>query len=166
MGSGKTSIGKIVAKKVNYTFLDTDTMIEQDQGCTIEDIFFYAGEDFFRKLETLTLNNLLKKKRIVLATGGGIIKTEGNLDILKQIGKVYFLNNDPDIMFQRAVQSDKRPLLKNSNNKVEDYMKIYNERLQFYMQADTVLKNDTQDKSKMVTLLLDDFYTARINESI
>ena len=155
MGSGKTTIGKLVAKELGYRFLDTDEMIQESQGCTIEDIFFYAGESFFRKLETDLIKGMTNEKNVVLSTGGGIVTVEGNMDLLKAIGRVFYLDVNPELVFSRISGSLKRPLLKDPENKRENFMKIFNERKGLYMQADVVVSNNSNIKEKMVAKIME-----------
>lgn len=72
-GSGKSTIGKQLSEKLNYTFFDTDEEIEKREKTKIKDIFSIKGEDYFRSIETLAFNELIEKKKVVISTGGGII---------------------------------------------------------------------------------------------
>jgi len=72
MGSGKTSVGKILARRLYKDFIDVDTVIEEEQGCSIVEIFKTKGEEYFRDLEQKCINKLTKKKGQVIATGGGV----------------------------------------------------------------------------------------------
>ena len=83
MGVGKTSVGKKLAKKLNFDFIDTDYEIEILANKTIPDIFEQDGEKHFRKLESIILEKFIKKEDVVISTGGGIITTKENYNILK-----------------------------------------------------------------------------------
>ena len=78
MGSGKSTIGRKLAKLLEYSFVDTDSEIEEDQGCSVDEIFKYGGEECFRKIETRLLEKLLNVENFVIATGGGIVIREQN----------------------------------------------------------------------------------------
>ena len=88
MGVGKTSVGKKLAKKLNFDFIDTDYEIEILANKTIPDIFEQDGEKHFRKLESIILKKFIKKEDVVISTGGGIITTKENYNILKSIDSV------------------------------------------------------------------------------
>lgn len=113
MGSGKSSIGKQLAKGLQYDSLDTDALIVAKTGKSITALFETEGEDRFRALETETVEELAasSKKNFVLSTGGGIILSEKNRAMLKSLGAVIWLNASPDALFERARRQSKRPLL-------------------------------------------------------
>src|SRR5699024_10701722 len=92
MGVGKTSVGKRLAKKLNFDFIDTDYEIELVEKKSISKIFEQDGEKYFRKLENNLLKDLVKNDNIVISTGGGIITTKENFDILKHEKNVIFLD--------------------------------------------------------------------------
>lgn len=92
MGVGKTSVGKQLARKLNFNFIDTDYEIERLTNKSIPDIFEQYGENYFRKLENSILEKFVKNEDIVMATGGGIITTKENYNILKNEEKVIFLD--------------------------------------------------------------------------
>jgi len=89
MGSGKSTVGKIIANELFLSFLDTDDEIEKGTGVTIDWIFDLEGEDGFRKRESAVLNDLAQENSIVLSTGGGIILSDANRDLLSARGTVF-----------------------------------------------------------------------------
>ena len=95
MGAGKTTIGKLLAKKLKKTFYDTDHEIEKKLGVKVSVIFELEGEEGFRKRETQMIDELTQKKDIILATGGGAVLSEENRRLLKERGKVIYLNAKP-----------------------------------------------------------------------
>jgi shikimate kinase len=112
MGSGKTSVGKYLAKKTGYDFKDTDEMIEEKQKCSVQSIFASNGEKYFRKLETETIENLNGKlNHTILSTGGGLPITEGNGALLRQLGQVIFLRAEKATIKNRLAGDKSRPLL-------------------------------------------------------
>lgn len=113
MGCGKTTVGKNLARICNMTFLDTDELIEQQQGRSIRDIFATDGERAFRDMETAVLREMLeqKKERLVISTGGGMAVREENRELLKQLGMVFYLKAKPETVYERVKGDTKRPLL-------------------------------------------------------
>lgn len=113
MGSGKTTIGKQLSKKLNKLFIDTDLLIEQKTGVDITTIFELEGEDGFRLRETNLLHELLLEHDNVIATGGGIVLLEANRELLQKIGKIIYLKADPNDLAIRLRQDKSRPLIQN-----------------------------------------------------
>lgn len=111
MGSGKSSVGRMLAKRLRFQFLDTDLLIEERAQMAIKDIFARQGEERFRERETAVLESLEGKKRHVLATGGGIVTQPRNLPLLHRLGWVVLLKADPEELFRRVSRNRDRPLL-------------------------------------------------------
>lgn len=133
MGVGKTTIGKIIAKKLKLNFVDMDNYIEKREGKSISKIFEEYGEQHFRELESESLKDLIKSDNIVISTGGGIVTTKENSDILKKEKIVIFLDaNTQTILNNLYKEIDKRPLLSNSNNVESTISNLLNERYEKY----------------------------------
>ncbi len=111
MGSGKSSVGKALAKKLERKFIDMDDEIELGEEKSINEIFAEYGEDHFREVETNYLEKLLTKKNKVISTGGGVILKEENIAILKRIGTVVFLHTTYEALLKNLEGDKKRPLL-------------------------------------------------------
>jgi shikimate kinase len=110
MGSGKTTTGQLLAQQLGYQFLDTDTLIEQVAGCTINEIFAQSGEAEFRDLETQVLSEVSAYKRLVIATGGGIVLKPTNWSYLHH-GIIVWLNVALEHLAARLTGDQSRPLL-------------------------------------------------------
>ena len=128
-GSGKSTIGRILSKRLNYKFFDTDENIEDETQSKITDIFSYKGEGHFRELETRILSKLIKIDKVVISTGGGIILK--NKNILNKSFNIY-LHCDEDVLIERASRNKDRPLLlidikKNMKNLFNERKEIYND---------------------------------------
>lgn len=115
MGAGKTCIGKIVAKKKNLRFIDTDSFVEKRAKMSVAEIFEAEGEKGFRKRETEALRILAKKRNCIVSTGGGIVLKDENIDLIRKSGTVVWLKRD----LERVLQSRRirtRPLLAKDPN--------------------------------------------------
>lgn len=143
MGSGKSTIGKLLAEKLNLNFIDTDEEIVKITNSSINQIFEQQGEDSFREIETTVLKKVLNKKEQVVSTGGGIIKKEENRNLLKDITTIY-LQAEDTTLFERVKNDNTRPLL-NTKNLLNTIQTILNERKSLYEQANFII--DTTDKS-------------------
>ena len=115
MGSGKTTLGKILSKKLDKHFYDSDQVIEEKLGVNVPMIFEYEGEAGFREREKDILKELVSKQNIVLATGGGIILSESNRHLLAKNGIVIYLKSNQKDLVLRMKNDKTRPLLKNGN---------------------------------------------------
>lgn len=133
MATGKTAIGKLLAKSMNLDFIDTDTMIEQIEKKTIEKIFDSNGEFYFRKKESEVLDKLQYSRNKIISTGGGIVVSEYNRRKLRDIGKVVYLESSPRwILINLQRSKNVRPLLKNEEKPIYKIKKLLNERKKYY----------------------------------
>ena len=129
MGSGKSTIGSILADKLDWTFVDIDTELEKDHNLSISDMF-KNGEDKFRTYETEKLEKIVLKDYIVCATGGGIVLEDSNYRILDQSFCVY-LDTSLDTIHKRIKDDNSRPLLW-AGNKKDLIRDIFNDREERY----------------------------------
>lgn len=111
MGSGKTSFGKWLCKKTGRKFIDTDEEIVREQQRSINDIFATDGEEYFRKLETELLKELIFSENCVISMGGGTPVSENNRPLLKELGQVIYLRTSVDTLCERLKKDTTRPLL-------------------------------------------------------
>lgn len=126
-GCGKTSIGRLLAEKLERKFIDIDDMIEKQERCTINELFRY-GEEHFRNLETEAVVALEKEKDLVIATGGGVIKRSSNMESLKKNGTIIFIDRDIcDIIDDIDVST--RPLLAGGADRL---LQLHAERYDLY----------------------------------
>ncbi|HEX7928836.1 MAG TPA: shikimate kinase [bacterium] len=140
MASGKTSVGKRLSRRLGYRFVDTDQFIEEELGCTIAELFITKGEPFFREMETRVSRRLSKLDNAVVSTGGGLPITQGNLELLKVAGPVVFLKASLDDILQRLERDTRRPKLKEGENLRDTVMRLLEQRLPRYEQADFVVE--------------------------
>ena len=117
MGSGKSSIGRILATKLGFHLLDTDALVVEAAGMQILDIFKWKGEEGFREFEARALACLVNRKvrGAVVATGGGIVTREANLSLLHELGFVVQLTASEEVIFERVSRNKARPLLHTPN---------------------------------------------------
>lgn len=129
-GCGKTTIGKIIAEKLNRKFIDIDEYIERTNNATISEIF-KNGEKHFRMLESKAVEELSKETNAVLATGGGVIKNQENIEKLAENGLIIFVDRPVDQIVS-DVEIQKRPLLKDG---IKVVYQLFNERYDLYIQS-------------------------------
>ena len=115
MGSGKSTVGKIISSELFLNFFDTDGEIESRTGASIDWIFDLEGEEGFRKRETQILEEMVQQNSIVLSTGGGIILSEPNRELLSSRGTVFYLATPIETQLERTSKDKDRPLLKNGD---------------------------------------------------
>lgn len=131
MGSGKTTVGLELAKIMGRKFIDTDDMIEREQGVAIKAIFTVHGEEYFRNLEFACCKKISAMKNCVVSTGGGALTFKRNVDALKQGGRIVFLDADFDVICQRIGNTRTRPLFQDR----EKARALYDERRPKYLSA-------------------------------
>ena len=142
MGSGKSTIGSIIAKRLNREFQDSDHYIEDRTGVDIARIFDIEGEQGFRDRESNALVDLLSKNNRVIATGGGSVLRKENQKLLKKEGYIIFLDTSVKQQMQRLERDKKRPLLQTENPR-ERLEALFDERRPIYLElADLAVKTD------------------------
>ena len=145
MGSGKSTVGKIISDELFLNFFDTDDEIESRTGASIDWIFDLEGEEGFRKRESSILEEMVKQNSIVLSTGGGIIISDSNREMLSSRGTVFYLSTPISVQLERTSKDKDRPLLKNGDPE-EILTRLQKERKNLYESvSDHVI--DTENKS-------------------
>jgi len=114
-GSGKSTVGRQLARRLQLPFVDSDQVIEQQLGCSIRDYFEREGEDRFRDIEESVIDQLTQNQGSVLSTGGGVVLRPANRRHLRERGQVIYLNSSPDELFRRLRHDVNRPLLQVAN---------------------------------------------------
>lgn len=153
MGTGKTTIGKILAKKLKYSFVDIDRIIEKKEGSSINLIFKNKSESYFRKLENEISLEKLKKKNTVISLGGGAFLNKSIRREIKNTSVSFWLDVDVSELIKRLKKTKKRPLLYNKNLNVT-VNKIYLERKKTYSEADFRIKCNFLGPDKIVDKIL------------
>ena len=142
MGSGKTVVGRRLAQRLGYGFLDTDQFVESELGCTIAEVFSIQGEAYFRRLEARLADRLHALQNSVISTGGGMPLAPGNLQRLKRAGAVIFLKASEVDIVRRLERDTRRPLLRKGDPETLEQRvhRLLGERLPTYEQADVVVE--------------------------
>lgn len=142
MGAGKTTVGRQLASRLDFQFVDTDHLIEEKSGADIPWIFDVEGEAGFRSRETAALESLRGGHRRIIATGGGIVVTPHNHPLIKQLGQVIYLSASIDQLWSRTCKDKKRPLLQVDDPKTR-IVELVEERDPLYRSlADYVIETD------------------------
>ena len=145
MGCGKSTIGRILKEKIGYQLVDTDLIIEQQQGMPIADIFEKQGEQSFRDMETKLLQDLSEQHchEHIISTGGGIVTRPENSNLLRQLGFVVWLTCSSEDILTRTSRNNNRPLLQ-GDNPMKTITRLLEERTPMYESA-AHLKINTSD---------------------
>lgn len=114
-GSGKTTVGRQLARRLGLPFVDADQVVEQRLGCSIREFFEREGEPAFRDIEQETLDELTRRPACVLSTGGGAVLREANRKCLRERTRVIYLRSSPEEVFRRVRHDRNRPLLQVSD---------------------------------------------------
>ncbi|RZD19286.1 MAG: shikimate kinase [Candidatus Acididesulfobacter diazotrophicus] len=171
MGAGKTKIGKILSKKLNYNFLDSDEAIENNEKMTITELFNLKGENYFRNLETefiknflnITINNNINmnNKHTVIATGGGMPCCNDNIKLLKNKGTVVYLKTRPETVYERIKEERHRPVLGQTGFSISEIENLLEKREQFYCKADLTIYTDgisPEGTAEEIKIFLNDMF--------
>ncbi|UCB44880.1 MAG: shikimate kinase [Spirochaetota bacterium] len=162
MGTGKSSIGSLLAEKLKYIFIDTDSIIEESEGMTINEIFRTKGEASFREMEKRLLKNLTEEynsKGFVMSTGGGMPCNHENLNYMKQNGKVIYIKSNIDDIIKRVKESEARPIihrLEKTGDMKEGLEALLKKREYYYMQADITVTNTKGDDADDIVKRIQD----------
>lgn len=135
MGAGKSTVGTRLAKKLRVSFYDTDNLVQEMAGCSIDDIFKYAGEDFFRTKERQVVEELLNLTNCIISTGDSAFVDPINRKLIKEKAISIWLRADYDTILERVSRRNTRPTLK-TGNKADLVEQLINERYPIYEQAD------------------------------
>ena len=160
MGTGKTSVGRLVAETLGFEFLDTDELIQSRTGRTIADIFAREGEPAFRELERQVVQELSTREKTVISTGGGLPTNVENLAALKSFALVVCLWASPEKIWERVRHQSHRPLLLDADpqQKIRDLLAA---RAPFYREADVLINTDQRSAREVAQQIALQFKLAK-----
>ena|SRR5438128_1129006 len=164
MGTGKSSVGQLVAAQLHFRFADTDELIEARSGKTISAIFAEDGEAGFREHERAVVEELKNFHRSVVATGGGLITNEENLNSLKTHALVICLWASPETIWERVCHQTHRPLLQ-TPEPLARIRQLLGEREPFYRRADVLVNTEMRSVKEVVHHVIHQFRLARGHSS-
>ena|SRR5437868_9624774 len=159
MGSGKSSVGRLVAAGLRFEFVDTDHLIEQRAGKSISEIFSQEGEAAFRIMETQLVAEMATWKSTVISTGGGLAANAANLGSLRQHALVVWLWASADALWQRLRHQSHRPLLQDPDPpaRIRELLAV---RAPFYKQADVLVNTELRNLREVADHVLHQFRDA------
>jgi shikimate kinase len=152
MGAGKSSVGRLLARRLGRCFVETDDMITARVGRSIPEIFAERGEAEFRALEEEAVRLLALKSGDVIATGGGLPCREGRPAALRAVGTVVWLRGDFETMYERARRAGERPML--AGRARDEIEALYRAREPYYRQADLTIDTTALTPDQVVSRLL------------
>lgn len=160
MGSGKSTSGPLVAEQLGYRFLDLDAEVERAAGITINELFA-RGESKFRALETAVLSEMAGQERVVVATGGGALTTDGNLLLAETSGAIVFLKLPASVLAARLTDPEGRPLLRDEDGVpyteaalVARIEALLVKRERFYSHADVEIEAETMTPQEVADAIV------------
>jgi shikimate kinase len=160
MGTGKSCVGRLAAEALQFDFVDTDDLIESQCGLSIEEIFKQQGEGAFRQLEKQVVQNLGRRQKTVIATGGGLVADPENLASLKTHALVVCLWASPETIWERVQSQTHRPLLQTADplGRIRELLAL---RDPLYRQADVLIQTGQRSPKEVVQQVLHQFQLAR-----
>ena len=148
-GCGKSTVGKILAKNINYDFVDMDDFIVESTGKTIPELF-EVSEEYFRECETKACRSLSNKQKTVIASGGGVVKNKENMNLFKDNSIIIFLDRPVDNIVG-DIEIKNSPLLANGSDVV---YKLYNERYDLYKNQCHYRIENNKTLNQLVSLIM------------
>ena len=153
MGSGKTTIGKLLGEKLTLRSIDIDVIIEQNEKRTVSEIFQNEGEKYFRNIERETIKKNFTNKDLIISLGGGAFEDQLTQELLLKNSTVIYLKTSPNIILERIKNNPNRPLLRNQMT-VEKIQSIILQRQKNYELANITILTDNKNTDKIVEEIL------------
>ena len=156
MGSGKTTVGSLIAQKIHASYIDIDSLIEKEAGKSINQIFETYGEELFRKLETKTIKKYSAYHNQVVSTGGGAVTNPVNIRELQKNSVLFYLKAKPKELFERIKEMQNRPLLKQPHP-LGTLEKLLKEREKFYLMADYTINTENRQAVEIIDEIIEKY---------
>ncbi|MBR90325.1 MAG: hypothetical protein CMO66_03515 [Verrucomicrobiales bacterium] len=156
MGTGKSTVGRQVARDLHFEFVDTDVLIEGQAGVSIPEIFSQSGEEEFRRMEHDVVVGLAQRENLVIATGGGLVTDSANVEALKAHSLVVCLWANPETIWQRCRGQTHRPLLNDPEPQAR-IRELLAAREPHYRQADIIISTDIRPQREVVSQVTHQF---------
>lgn len=153
MGSGKTTIGKLLGEKLTLRSIDIDVIIEQNEKKTVSEIFQNEGEKYFRNIERETIKKNFTNKDLIISLGGGAFEDQLTQELLLKNSTVIYLKTSPNVILERIKNNTNRPLLKNQMT-VEKIQSIILQRQKNYELANITILTDNKNTDRIVEEIL------------
>lgn len=147
MGSGKSTVGRLLAEKLNMRFVDIDKEVEKSKGMSIREIFQNFGEDYFRNLEKEKLREFLRQSGFIVSTGGGLGADIDIMNLMREDGKVIWIRADIQTILDRCKDDTERPLLKLPKDKL---LELFKKREKVYSLAHITVDSDKKTPIQII----------------
>jgi shikimate kinase len=161
MGAGKSSVGRLLARRTGLSCFDTDELVAAEFGLSIPDIFARHGEERFRDVETEVLRKLFLPQPTIIVTGGGIVMPAENVDLLKRLGTIVWLTADEATLFERALRRGERPLLKTVDPRATFSELLWQRQPLYAAAADLKIDTSSLTQDEIALEILDKIGRAR-----
>jgi shikimate kinase len=154
MGTGKTTIGRLLAHRLGRPFIDSDRKIEHEHGMSIREIFDVYGEIYFRQKERMIIAKLSRYNNAVIATGGGVVLSSENMSRLKRNSVIIALSASIEIILERTSRRNTRPLLDNLEQREQIVNKLLKERAELYHKADYSIDTSNSSPQQVISEIM------------
>jgi len=154
MGTGKTTIGRLLASSLGRPFIDSDKKLEDEQGMTIRELFELHGEAYFRQKEREMIAKLSRYSNTVIATGGGVVLSANSMRRLKKNGVIISLNASIDTILERTGRRNTRPLLMEASAREQTIRNLMQERFDLYQEADFTIDTNHDSPQHVINEIM------------
>ena len=154
MGTGKTTIGRLLASRLGRPFVDCDKKVEYENNMTIREIFESYGEAYFRQKETDMIARISRYNNAVIATGGGVVLSSDNMRRLKKNGVIIALTASVETILERTGRRNTRPLLMDFSAREQIVDRLLRERSELYQKADFSIDTDSNSPQHVITEIM------------
>lgn len=157
MGAGKSVVGKILSNKLDVPYIDTDKIIEKEQGVSVKEIFEKRGEQYFREKERETVARVTKEHGMIISVGGGAVLDEENVKDLKGNGTLVYLKAPFTVLYDRIKESENRPLLAVHNPEETMHTLLEARQMTYESIADIVVDVSNANPDEIAKRIIDEY---------